>query len=294
MEPHEAAVVKLNQQIILLHFTGPTVPITARVHSTPSLPFPFSHPVSSSPLSPTALPKTLKLNRQYRHIVIVQAELLEFIGAAQDAEGTAERKAKLHALKTLQESALISPEDFAQTRQHILRRLREGVPATVRRVFLTTNRYTSKLRLQDGAPAIKGVSSYRRRVRDGYQGHWLLNTAATKGTQPVCRPASADWPTLARARLRAQSRARARHGHLGSKGSKGSTGNSRLWHLLSVREYFGGESISPVVEWLNKGLTDNKASDPLHTPSTPPPHPLHTPSTPPSDSLEWYGGLIRA
>eukprot|EP00976_Prorocentrum_cordatum_P112271 1195505-Prorocentrum_minimum.AAC.5 len=29
--------------IIVLHFTGPPVPITARVHSTPQRPFPFSH-----------------------------------------------------------------------------------------------------------------------------------------------------------------------------------------------------------------------------------------------------------
>eukprot|EP00959_Pyramimonas_sp_CCMP1952_P007927 166064-Pyramimonas_sp.AAC.2 len=28
---------------IRLHFTGPPVPITARVHSTPQRPFPFSH-----------------------------------------------------------------------------------------------------------------------------------------------------------------------------------------------------------------------------------------------------------
>eukprot|EP00976_Prorocentrum_cordatum_P081455 1184417-Prorocentrum_minimum.AAC.4 len=28
----------------------------ARMHSTPQRPFPFSHPVSSSPLSPTSLP----------------------------------------------------------------------------------------------------------------------------------------------------------------------------------------------------------------------------------------------
>eukprot|EP00959_Pyramimonas_sp_CCMP1952_P114269 2389163-Pyramimonas_sp.AAC.3 len=28
-----------------------------------------------------------------------------------------------------------------------------------------------------------------------------------------------------------------------------------LWHYLSVRKYFGEESISPGVEMLNKGLT---------------------------------------
>ena len=33
--------------------------MTARVHSTPQRPFPFAHPVSSSPLSPTALPSAL-------------------------------------------------------------------------------------------------------------------------------------------------------------------------------------------------------------------------------------------
>eukprot|EP00976_Prorocentrum_cordatum_P117730 1196352-Prorocentrum_minimum.AAC.9 len=35
---------------------GPPVPITARMHSTSQRPFPFSQPVSSSPLSPTSLP----------------------------------------------------------------------------------------------------------------------------------------------------------------------------------------------------------------------------------------------
>eukprot|EP00959_Pyramimonas_sp_CCMP1952_P109812 2297246-Pyramimonas_sp.AAC.1 len=40
---------------LLLHFTG-HVPTVARVLSTPQRPFPFSHPVSSSPLSTTALP----------------------------------------------------------------------------------------------------------------------------------------------------------------------------------------------------------------------------------------------
>eukprot|EP00976_Prorocentrum_cordatum_P097726 1191106-Prorocentrum_minimum.AAC.1 len=43
------------RQVILPRFTGPPVPITARVHSTPQRPFPFSHPVPSSPLSPTSL-----------------------------------------------------------------------------------------------------------------------------------------------------------------------------------------------------------------------------------------------
>ena len=43
----------------LLRFTGPPVPINARAHSTPQRPFPFSHPVTSSPLSLTALPLVL-------------------------------------------------------------------------------------------------------------------------------------------------------------------------------------------------------------------------------------------
>eukprot|EP00959_Pyramimonas_sp_CCMP1952_P279447 5842418-Pyramimonas_sp.AAC.1 len=38
--------------LIVLHFTGPPVPITATVLSTPQGSFPFSQPVSSSPLSP--------------------------------------------------------------------------------------------------------------------------------------------------------------------------------------------------------------------------------------------------
>ena len=41
---------------ILLHFTGPPMPITARMHSKTQRPFPFSHPVSNSPHSPTSLP----------------------------------------------------------------------------------------------------------------------------------------------------------------------------------------------------------------------------------------------
>eukprot|EP00959_Pyramimonas_sp_CCMP1952_P414313 8680730-Pyramimonas_sp.AAC.1 len=45
-----------NAILIILRFTGPPVPITARVHSTPQRTFPFSHPVFSSPLSATALP----------------------------------------------------------------------------------------------------------------------------------------------------------------------------------------------------------------------------------------------
>eukprot|EP00959_Pyramimonas_sp_CCMP1952_P467426 9491588-Pyramimonas_sp.AAC.1 len=40
----------------LLHFTGAPVPITARTHSTPETPVPFSHPVSSPRLSPASLP----------------------------------------------------------------------------------------------------------------------------------------------------------------------------------------------------------------------------------------------
>eukprot|EP00959_Pyramimonas_sp_CCMP1952_P352877 7393172-Pyramimonas_sp.AAC.1 len=42
--------------IIVLRFTGPPVPIMARVHATPQRPFPFPYPVSSSPFSPIALP----------------------------------------------------------------------------------------------------------------------------------------------------------------------------------------------------------------------------------------------
>eukprot|EP00959_Pyramimonas_sp_CCMP1952_P250725 5240576-Pyramimonas_sp.AAC.2 len=41
---------------MLPHFTGRPVPMTARMHSTPQRPFPFSHPVSKSPLSPSTLP----------------------------------------------------------------------------------------------------------------------------------------------------------------------------------------------------------------------------------------------
>eukprot|EP00976_Prorocentrum_cordatum_P062626 1176789-Prorocentrum_minimum.AAC.2 len=37
--------------LITLHFTGPPVPITARMCSTPQRPSPFSHPVSCSPPS---------------------------------------------------------------------------------------------------------------------------------------------------------------------------------------------------------------------------------------------------
>eukprot|EP00959_Pyramimonas_sp_CCMP1952_P461513 9481705-Pyramimonas_sp.AAC.1 len=37
--------------ITSLHFTGPPVPITARVHSTPQRPFPFSHRLVQFPTS---------------------------------------------------------------------------------------------------------------------------------------------------------------------------------------------------------------------------------------------------
>eukprot|EP00976_Prorocentrum_cordatum_P101135 1192494-Prorocentrum_minimum.AAC.2 len=31
--------------------------------------------------------------------------------------------------------------------------------------------------------------------------------------------------------------------------------NPQLWHLFGLRKYLDGELNSPVVEWLNKGLT---------------------------------------
>eukprot|EP00959_Pyramimonas_sp_CCMP1952_P244810 5117176-Pyramimonas_sp.AAC.1 len=51
--------------ILVLHFTGPPVPTKARAYSTPQRPFPFSHPVSSSPRSAAALP--LQEARVYSH-----------------------------------------------------------------------------------------------------------------------------------------------------------------------------------------------------------------------------------
>eukprot|EP00959_Pyramimonas_sp_CCMP1952_P035767 748884-Pyramimonas_sp.AAC.2 len=42
-------------------FTGPPVPVTARVRTPPQMPIPFSHPVSSSPLPPTSLPLGLAI-----------------------------------------------------------------------------------------------------------------------------------------------------------------------------------------------------------------------------------------
>eukprot|EP00959_Pyramimonas_sp_CCMP1952_P012877 272318-Pyramimonas_sp.AAC.1 len=35
---------------------------------------------------------------------------------------------------------------------------------------------------------------------------------------------------------------------------KGLTGDSHLWHFFGVGKYLGGESNSPGVEWLNKGV----------------------------------------
>jgi hypothetical protein len=49
----------------------------------------------------------------------------------QVGEGTNERKAKLQALKVLQNGGLISADDFTSTRNHILQRLRQGVPVVV-------------------------------------------------------------------------------------------------------------------------------------------------------------------
>eukprot|EP00976_Prorocentrum_cordatum_P061742 1176424-Prorocentrum_minimum.AAC.1 len=42
-------IAPVKHVILSLHFTGPPVPITARMLSTPQRPFPFSHPVSGFP-----------------------------------------------------------------------------------------------------------------------------------------------------------------------------------------------------------------------------------------------------
>eukprot|EP00976_Prorocentrum_cordatum_P076723 1182415-Prorocentrum_minimum.AAC.2 len=47
---------RMYNNTITSFYTGPPVPITARVHSTPQRPLPFSRPVSKYPLSATALP----------------------------------------------------------------------------------------------------------------------------------------------------------------------------------------------------------------------------------------------
>ena len=60
-------------------FTGPPVPITARMHSTPQRPFPFSHPVSSSPLSPTSLPfGPANITRKSVYLVLLYTLLIVF------------------------------------------------------------------------------------------------------------------------------------------------------------------------------------------------------------------------